>query len=43
MLARGEIKRRGVFPAECIDAKRFLEQVQKMGIRVNEIVKKIEY
>jgi len=42
MLAKGEITRRGVFPAECLDADRFLEQVQKMGIKINEIVKKIE-
>jgi len=42
MLARGEITRRGVFPAECLDANRFLQQVQKMGIKINEIVKKIE-
>lgn len=39
MLARGEIKRRGVFPAECLDADKFLKQAQKMGIKINEVVK----
>lgn len=42
MLARGEIKKRGVFPAECLDAERFLEQVQEMGIKVNKIIKTLE-
>lgn len=42
MLARGEIKRRGVFPAECLDADKFLKQVQEMGIKINEIVKTLE-
>lgn len=42
MLARGEIKKRGVFPAECLDAERFLEQVQEMGIKINKIIKTLE-
>lgn len=42
MLARGEIKRRGVFPPECLDADKFLKQVQEMGIKINEMVKEIE-
>jgi len=42
MLARGEIKRRGVFPAECLDAERFLEQVREMGIKINKIIKTLE-
>jgi len=36
MLAKGEIKIRGVVPPECLEPKPFLIEVEKRGIKVNE-------
>jgi len=41
MLAKGDIKIRGVIPPECLEPKPFLAEIEKKGIRVNETVQQI--
>lgn len=41
MLARGDIKIRGVIPPECLEPQPFLTEIMKKGIKVNETVQEI--
>jgi len=42
MLAKGDIKVRGVIPPECLDPKPILAEIEKKGIKVHEKVQEVK-